>query len=152
MTRASCSVRATAYLSKSRWRFKKKNVDKSYYTNFTKSSFIYNGRFLSNVIAFSEYLNFTTAVLLRHTALLGTSLEVVFCRSIGALYCLPTLTGGPFSEKIYYYCFGTWLTMTSFEFCFYFSKGLLTQFWNVSKAVQPGFFISMYCIFGMYCP
>ena len=36
LTRASCSVRATAYLSKSRRRFFKTNVDKSYYTNFTK--------------------------------------------------------------------------------------------------------------------
>ena len=35
LTRASCSVRATAYLSKSRRRFFFKNVDKSYYTNFT---------------------------------------------------------------------------------------------------------------------
>ena len=34
LTRASCSVRATAYLSKSRRRFFKTNVDKSYYTNF----------------------------------------------------------------------------------------------------------------------
>ena len=38
MTRASCSVRATAYLSKSRRRFFKTNVDKSYYTNFNKKS------------------------------------------------------------------------------------------------------------------
>ena len=30
-----CSVHATAYLSKSRQRFFKKNVNKSYYTNFT---------------------------------------------------------------------------------------------------------------------
>ena len=35
LTRASYSVRATAYLSKSRGRFLKTNVDKSYYTNFT---------------------------------------------------------------------------------------------------------------------
>ena len=35
LTRASCSVRATAYLSKSRRRFFKTNVVKSYYTNFT---------------------------------------------------------------------------------------------------------------------
>jgi hypothetical protein len=34
LTRASCSVRATAYLSKSQLRFLKINVDKSYYTNF----------------------------------------------------------------------------------------------------------------------
>ena len=34
LTRASCSVRATAYLSKSRRRFFLKIVDKSYYTNF----------------------------------------------------------------------------------------------------------------------
>ena len=34
LTRASCSVRETAYLSKSRRRFFKTNVDKSYYTNF----------------------------------------------------------------------------------------------------------------------
>ena len=34
MTRASCSVRATAYLSKSRRRFFKTNVVKSYYMNF----------------------------------------------------------------------------------------------------------------------
>ena len=34
LTRASCSVRATAYLSKSRQRFFKTNLDKSYYTNF----------------------------------------------------------------------------------------------------------------------
>ena len=34
LTRASCSVRATAYLSKSRRRFFKTNVVKSYYTNF----------------------------------------------------------------------------------------------------------------------
>ena len=33
LTRASCYVRATAYLSKSR-RFLKTNADKSYYTNF----------------------------------------------------------------------------------------------------------------------
>ena len=32
--RASCSVCATAYLSKSRQRFLKTNMDKSYYTNF----------------------------------------------------------------------------------------------------------------------
>ena len=36
LTRASCSVRATGYLSKSRQRFFSKNVDKSYYTNFNK--------------------------------------------------------------------------------------------------------------------
>jgi hypothetical protein len=35
LTRASCSVRATAYLSKSRRRFFETNVVKSYYTNFT---------------------------------------------------------------------------------------------------------------------
>ena len=34
LTRASCFVRATAHLSKSRWRFFKTNVVKSYYTNF----------------------------------------------------------------------------------------------------------------------
>ena len=34
LTRASCSVRATAYLSKSQRRFFKTNVVKSYYTNF----------------------------------------------------------------------------------------------------------------------
>ena len=34
LTRVSCSVRATAYLSKSRRRFFKTNVVKSYYTNF----------------------------------------------------------------------------------------------------------------------
>ena len=34
LTRASCSVRAKAYLSKSQRRFFKTNVDKSYYTNF----------------------------------------------------------------------------------------------------------------------
>ena len=34
LTRASCSVRATAYFSKSRGRFFKTNVVKSYYTNF----------------------------------------------------------------------------------------------------------------------
>ena len=34
LTRASCSVRATAYLSKSWRRFFKTNVVKSYYTNF----------------------------------------------------------------------------------------------------------------------
>ena len=34
LTRASCSVLAIAYLSKSRRRFFKKDVDKSYYTNF----------------------------------------------------------------------------------------------------------------------
>ena len=34
LTRALCSVRATAYLSKSRRRYFKTNVDKSYYTNF----------------------------------------------------------------------------------------------------------------------
>ena len=37
LTRASCSVRATAYLSKSRRRFFKTNVDKLYYTNFTRT-------------------------------------------------------------------------------------------------------------------
>ena len=37
LTRASCSVRATVYLSKSRRRFFFK-VDKSYYTNFTSNS------------------------------------------------------------------------------------------------------------------
>ena len=37
LTRASCSVRATAYLSKSRRRFLKTNVDLSYYTNFKNS-------------------------------------------------------------------------------------------------------------------
>ena len=36
LTRASCSVRATMHLSKSRRRFFKTNVDKLYYTNFTK--------------------------------------------------------------------------------------------------------------------
>ena len=35
LTRASCSVRATTYLSKSRRRFFFLNVDKSYYTNCT---------------------------------------------------------------------------------------------------------------------
>ena len=35
LTRASCSVRATAYLSKIRRRFFKTNVVKLYYTNFT---------------------------------------------------------------------------------------------------------------------
>ena len=35
LTRASCSVLAAAYLSKSRRRFFKTNVVKSYYTNFT---------------------------------------------------------------------------------------------------------------------
>ena len=34
LTRASCSVRATAYFSKSWQRFFKRNVVKSYYTNF----------------------------------------------------------------------------------------------------------------------
>ena len=34
LTRASCSVRATVYLSKSRRSFFKTNVVKSYYTNF----------------------------------------------------------------------------------------------------------------------
>ena len=34
LTRASCFVCATAYLSKSRQRFLKTNVDKLYYTNF----------------------------------------------------------------------------------------------------------------------
>ena len=36
LTRASCSVRATAYLSKSGRRFFKTNVVKSYYKNFTR--------------------------------------------------------------------------------------------------------------------
>ena len=36
----SCSVRATAYLSKSQRRFFKTNVDKSYYTNFNKLSWL----------------------------------------------------------------------------------------------------------------
>jgi hypothetical protein len=36
LTRGSCSVRATAYLSKSPRRFLKTNVDKSYYTKFKK--------------------------------------------------------------------------------------------------------------------
>ena len=40
LTRASCSVRATAYLSKRRRRFFKTNVDKLYYTNFTVNSFL----------------------------------------------------------------------------------------------------------------
>ena len=35
LTRALCSLRATLYLSKSRQRFFKTNVVKSYYTNFT---------------------------------------------------------------------------------------------------------------------
>ena len=35
LTRVLCSMRATAYLSKSWQRFFKTNVDKSYYTNFT---------------------------------------------------------------------------------------------------------------------
>ena len=39
LTRASCSVRATAYLSKSQQRFFKTNVVKSYYTNFSKVEF-----------------------------------------------------------------------------------------------------------------
>ena len=39
LTRASCSVRATAYLSKSRRRFLKTNVDKSYFTNFNNQRF-----------------------------------------------------------------------------------------------------------------
>ena len=37
LKRASCSVRATAYLSKSWRRFKKTNVAKSYYTNFNSN-------------------------------------------------------------------------------------------------------------------
>ena len=37
LTRASCSVRATAYLSKRRRRFFKTNVDKLYYTNLKKT-------------------------------------------------------------------------------------------------------------------
>ena len=37
MTRASCSVHAKAYLLKSRRKFLKTNVDKSYYTNFSTS-------------------------------------------------------------------------------------------------------------------
>ena len=37
LTRSSCSMPATAYLSKSRRRFLKTNVDNSYYTNFTKN-------------------------------------------------------------------------------------------------------------------
>ena len=36
MTRALCSVRTTAYLSKSRQRFLKTNVAKSYFTYFTR--------------------------------------------------------------------------------------------------------------------
>ena len=35
LIRASCSVCATVYLSKSWWRYSKTSVDKSYYTNFT---------------------------------------------------------------------------------------------------------------------
>ena len=35
LTRVLCSVRKTAYLSKSRGRFLKTNVDKSYHTIFT---------------------------------------------------------------------------------------------------------------------
>jgi hypothetical protein len=35
LTRAACSVRETAYMSKKWRRFFKTNVDKSYYTNFT---------------------------------------------------------------------------------------------------------------------
>ena len=38
LTRASCSVRATAYLSKSRRRFFKTNVVKLYNTNFKQTS------------------------------------------------------------------------------------------------------------------
>ena len=38
LTRASCSVRSTAYLSKSRRIVFKINVVKSYYTNFRKSA------------------------------------------------------------------------------------------------------------------
>ena len=37
LTRASCSVLATEFLSKIRRRFLKINVDKSYYTNFKKN-------------------------------------------------------------------------------------------------------------------
>ena len=39
LTRASCCVRATPYLSKSWRKIFKTNVDKSYYTNFTFNSF-----------------------------------------------------------------------------------------------------------------
>ena len=39
LTRASCSVRATAYLSKSQRRLFKTNVDKSYCTKFKKTCF-----------------------------------------------------------------------------------------------------------------
>ena len=39
LTRASCSVRVAAYLSKSRRRFLKTNVDKSYFTNFNNQRF-----------------------------------------------------------------------------------------------------------------
>ena len=45
LTRASCSVRATAYLSKSRRRFLKTNVDKSYHTNFNTILFTNNREF-----------------------------------------------------------------------------------------------------------
>ena len=40
LTRASCSVRATAHLSKSQRRFFKTNVVKSYYTNFTHTIYM----------------------------------------------------------------------------------------------------------------
>ena len=40
LTRGSCSVRATAYLSKSQRSFFKTNVVKSYYTNFTHTIYM----------------------------------------------------------------------------------------------------------------
>ena len=53
LTRASCSVRATAYLSKSRRRFLKTNVDKWYYTNF-KNYMFYKERWTFVVITSSK--------------------------------------------------------------------------------------------------
>ena len=40
LTRASCSVHAIVYLSKSWRRFSETNVDKSYYTNFTYVDYV----------------------------------------------------------------------------------------------------------------